>query len=93
VARALPLQQRPVEDSYDRPRRGVDRRGMTVISSGHALADCCQGAVPALLPYLIAARGWSYATASALVLAATLSSSVVQPGCSASGRTAGHCRG
>jgi FSR family fosmidomycin resistance protein-like MFS transporter len=67
------------DDSYDRPRRGVDRRGMTVISSGHALADCCQGAVPALLPYLIAARGWSYATASALVLAATLSSSVVQP--------------
>jgi FSR family fosmidomycin resistance protein-like MFS transporter len=57
----------------------LDRRGMAVVASGHALADCCQGAVPALLPFLIAAHGWSYATASTLVLAGTLSSSVVQP--------------
>jgi FSR family fosmidomycin resistance protein-like MFS transporter len=52
---------------------------MSVLAAGHALADTCQGAVPALLPFLIAEHGYSYAAASALVLAATLSSSVVQP--------------
>ena len=61
-----------------RPRE-LDRRGMAVVSCGHALTDTCQGAVPALLPFLIAAHGWSYAAASALVLAGTASSSVVQP--------------
>jgi FSR family fosmidomycin resistance protein-like MFS transporter len=38
-----------------------------------------QGAIPALLPFLIDSRGYSYAAASALVLASTVSSSVVQP--------------
>jgi FSR family fosmidomycin resistance protein-like MFS transporter len=52
---------------------------MAVLSGGHALADTCQGAVPAMLPFLIAERHYSYAAASALVLAATLSSSVIQP--------------
>jgi FSR family fosmidomycin resistance protein-like MFS transporter len=60
-------------------RDRLDRRGMAVISSAHALADCCQGAVPALLPFLIAEHGWSYATASSLMLAALLASSAVQP--------------
>ena len=57
----------------------LDRRGLAVVASGHAMADCCQGAVPALLPFLIAANGWSYATASSLVLASTVASSLVQP--------------
>ena len=70
----------------------LDRRGMAVVSSGHALADCCQGAVPALLPFLIAANGWAYATASALVLAGTVSSSMVQPLFGLS-RTAARSRG
>lgn len=52
---------------------------MAVLAGGHALADTCQGAVPAMLPFLIAERHYSYAAASALVLAATLSSSVIQP--------------
>lgn len=52
---------------------------MAVVSGSHAMADCCQAAVPALLPFLIAANGWSYATASALVLAGAVSSSIVQP--------------
>jgi FSR family fosmidomycin resistance protein-like MFS transporter len=38
-----------------------------------------QGSVPALLPFLIATDHLSYAAASALVLAATISSSVIQP--------------
>jgi FSR family fosmidomycin resistance protein-like MFS transporter len=52
---------------------------MAVLSSGHMVADMCQGSIPALLPFLIHERGYSYAAASALVLAATVSSSVVQP--------------
>ena len=56
-----------------------DRRQMGLLSGAHAAADLCQGAVPALLPFLIAEHGWSYGAASLLVLAATLSSSIVQP--------------
>src|SRR5829696_10246220 len=60
-------------------RSRLDRRGMSVVACAHALADCCQGAVPALLPFLVAEHGWSYATASSLVLAGTVASSLVQP--------------
>jgi FSR family fosmidomycin resistance protein-like MFS transporter len=52
---------------------------MAVLSVGHLSVDVCQGAVPALLPFLIAREGFNYATASALVLAATLGSTVIQP--------------
>jgi FSR family fosmidomycin resistance protein-like MFS transporter len=52
---------------------------MAVVAAAHAMADCCQAAVPALLPFLVAEHGWSYATASALVLAGAVSSSIVQP--------------
>ena len=52
---------------------------MAVLSLGHMCVDLCQGALPALLPFLIAAHHWSYGQASALVLAATVSSSIVQP--------------
>jgi len=33
---------------------GIDRRGIGFLSAGHACVDMCQGAVPALLPFLIA---------------------------------------
>lgn len=56
-----------------------DRRQMRLLAGAHAAADLCQGAVPALLPFLVHAHGWSYGAASLLVLAATLSSSIVQP--------------
>jgi FSR family fosmidomycin resistance protein-like MFS transporter len=52
---------------------------MAVLSLGHLSVDLCQGALPALLPFLVAAHHWSYGQASALVLAATVSSSIVQP--------------
>jgi MFS transporter, FSR family, fosmidomycin resistance protein len=60
-------------------REGLDRRALAVLASGHLLADATQGVVPALLPFLISERGLSYAAASALVLASTVSSSVIQP--------------
>ena len=52
---------------------------MGVLSSGHLFTDLNQGAVAALLPFLIAERGLTLAAAGTLVLAATVSSSVVQP--------------
>jgi FSR family fosmidomycin resistance protein-like MFS transporter len=52
---------------------------MGVLALGHMMVDSCQGAVPALLPFLVSQRGYSYAAASGLVLAATVSSSVIQP--------------
>jgi MFS transporter, FSR family, fosmidomycin resistance protein len=58
---------------------GVDRRAMATLSAGHLFTDVAQGSVPALLPFLIAQDHLSYAAASALVLAATISSSVIQP--------------
>lgn len=61
------------------PSQSLDRRAMAVLSLGHLCVDLCQGALPALLPFLIAAHHWSYGQASALVLAATVSSSIVQP--------------
>jgi FSR family fosmidomycin resistance protein-like MFS transporter len=52
---------------------------MAVLSAGHLFTDVNQGAVAALLPFLVAERGLSLAAAGALILASTVSSSVVQP--------------
>lgn len=57
----------------------MDRRSIGVLASGHALVDVCQGAVPAMLPFLIARRGYSYSEATALILVMTFSSSLLQP--------------
>jgi FSR family fosmidomycin resistance protein-like MFS transporter len=56
-----------------------DRRGLAVLATGHLWADFLQGSVPALLPFLIAERGYSYAAAGALVLASGFGSSLIQP--------------
>ena len=52
---------------------------MSTLSAGHLFTDVNQGAVAALLPFLISERGLSLAAAGALLTAATLSSSIVQP--------------
>lgn len=52
---------------------------MGVLSAGHLFTDVNQGAVAALLPFLISERGLSLAAAGTLVMAATVSSSIVQP--------------
>jgi len=61
------------------PNKGVDRRAMAMLSAGHLFTDLNQGAVAALLPFLISGRGISLAAAGGLVFAATVSSSIVQP--------------
>lgn len=52
---------------------------LVALSSGHAAVDLVQGAVPALLPFLVERFNLSYTEAGAVVLAATMSSSVLQP--------------
>jgi MFS transporter, FSR family, fosmidomycin resistance protein len=57
----------------------LDRRGLGMLASGHACADMAQGAVPALLPFLIDQRGFSYGAAGALILVTSVGSSAIQP--------------
>jgi FSR family fosmidomycin resistance protein-like MFS transporter len=58
---------------------GVDRKAMAALSGGHLATDLAQGALPALLPSLVEKFDLSYTLAAALVLAATVSSSIIQP--------------
>jgi FSR family fosmidomycin resistance protein-like MFS transporter len=60
-------------------KSGLDRRGLAALASGHAAADLCQGSVPALIPFLISQRGYSYGAAGVLLLAVTVGSSIIQP--------------
>jgi len=57
----------------------VNKRGVAIMSLAHVVDDSYQGAVPALLPFFVAERHYSYAAVSGLTLAATLLSSVAQP--------------
>ena len=57
----------------------MNRRALTVLGAGHLCVDLCQGAVPAMLPFLAAEHGYSYAALGALVLFSTIGSSFVQP--------------
>src|SRR4051812_36253614 len=60
-------------------QRIADRGRLAVMTVGHVIDDVYQGAVPALLPFLVADRHYSYAAATGITLAATFLSSVVQP--------------
>ena len=57
----------------------LDRRGLGVLSFGHLSVDLAQGMVPALLPFLVAERGYSYGAAGALLLFSSVGSSFLQP--------------
>jgi FSR family fosmidomycin resistance protein-like MFS transporter len=57
----------------------LDRRGLGVLSFGHLSVDLAQGTVPALLPFLVRDRGYSYAAAGALLVFSSLGSSFLQP--------------
>jgi FSR family fosmidomycin resistance protein-like MFS transporter len=59
--------------------RDLDRRGLAALASGHAAADLCQGTVPALIPFLVTQRGYSFGAAGALLLVVTVGSSIIQP--------------
>ena len=52
---------------------------MAALSGGHLATDLSQGALPALLPFLTERFDLSYTMVGAIVLAATISSSLIQP--------------
>src|SRR4051794_34774093 len=52
---------------------------MATLSAGHLATDFAGGALPALLPFLVDRFSLSYTLAGVIVLASTLSSSIVQP--------------
>lgn len=57
----------------------MNRRYIGFLTAGHFITDIYQGALPALLPFLISERHLSYAAVASLVFAANISSSIVQP--------------
>src|SRR5215467_2810300 len=57
----------------------MDRLALSLLSAGHFGVDLSQGAVPAMLPFFVRERHLSYTAAAGLVLAQTISSSVLQP--------------
>ena len=42
-------------------RDGLDRRGLALLGGAHMSVDLCRAAVPALLPFFVDQRGYSYA--------------------------------
>ena len=50
-----------------------------MLAAGHACVDTCQGAVPALVPFMVLDRGVSVAAAAALLLASNVASTLIQP--------------
>ena len=57
----------------------MDRRAIATLSAGHGGVDFVGGAIPALIPFLVAEFDLDYLAAGALILAVTVSSSLVQP--------------
>jgi FSR family fosmidomycin resistance protein-like MFS transporter len=60
-------------------RDEIDRGAMVTLSSGHLAVDFASGAVPALLPFLATEFDLSYTATAGMMLAALVSSSLVQP--------------
>ncbi len=52
---------------------------VALLSTGHLVTDISQGALPALLPFFIAAHGLSYTAAAGMVFALNMSSTIIQP--------------
>ena len=57
----------------------MNKQAIALLSLGHFLIDFCQGVVPALVPFLVIERQFSYAMAASLVFAISATSSIVQP--------------
>ncbi len=60
-------------------RLEIDKRAMAALSSGHLATDFANGSLPALLPFFVDRFGLNYVLAATIMLASTISSSVIQP--------------
>lgn len=67
----------------------TDRRRLMALAGGHACADFCQGAVPALVPFLVTRGGMDFKGTGALVLMMSITSSLLQPAIGARSDRAG----
>lgn len=68
------------QNSIDVPQvEATDYKAIALLSAAHLSDDLNQGVVPAMLPFFIATNHLTYAAAAGLILAQTLSSSVLQP--------------
>lgn len=68
-----------VEQARPSERRQMDRGSLALLGLGHLFDDINQGALPAMLPFFIMAHNLSYTAAAGLMLALTVSSSILQP--------------
>jgi len=59
--------------------RPARRAALLSLSFAHGAADIIHSAIPALVPFFVVERGYSYAAASAFVLAGSLGGIVLQP--------------
>lgn len=57
----------------------MKKRPIYLLSLGHLVTDLNQGAIPAMLPFLVAELDLTYAAAAGIVFAANITSTVVQP--------------
>jgi FSR family fosmidomycin resistance protein-like MFS transporter len=60
-------------------RREIDRRAIAALSAGHFATDFANGALPALLPFLVQRFDLTYTQVGALMLVSALASSIIQP--------------
>jgi len=60
-------------------RAGIDKRAMSALAAGHLGTDFANGALPALLPFLVDRFSLTYTLAATLMLASAASSSLIQP--------------
>ncbi len=56
-----------------------DKIANYLTSLGHACSDINQGAITALLPFLVASYGYGYTSVALLVFAANIASAIIQP--------------
>jgi FSR family fosmidomycin resistance protein-like MFS transporter len=57
----------------------MNKRAVSTVTVSHLFIDISQGAVPALVPFFVSERQYTYAAAAGLVFAANVVSSVIQP--------------
>ncbi len=60
-------------------RRQIDRKAIAALSAGHFATDFSNGALPALLPFLVQRFDLSYTEVGGLMLVSALASSIIQP--------------
>ncbi len=68
-----------MEESTDIKKKDGDKLANYLTSFGHVCSDINQGAISAVLPFLVAAYGYDYASVAMLVFAANVASAVIQP--------------